>query len=94
MEEAAMTKETVVGNPEKSHREDVKVRSDSHETGRNRNRPFWENGIYVRLDRRQRERGSNNEMRDRGSHREAGLDYTARRPSRLLALLLGLNDLT
>ena len=94
MEEAAMTKETVVGDPEESHREGIKVRSDGHETGRNWNRPFWENGIYIRLECRQRERGSNNEMRDRGSHRETGLDYTARRPSRLLALLLGLNDLT
>ena len=94
MEEAAMTKKTVVRDPEKAHCEGVEVGSNGHETGRNGNRPFRENRTYFRLECGQRQRGSNNEMCDRGSHRERDLVYTARRPRRLPALPLGLNDLT
>jgi hypothetical protein len=94
MEEAAMTEETAVRDPEKSHREGVEVGSDCYETGGNWDCPFWENVTYFRLDRRKRERPSNNEMCDRGSHRETDLVYTARCPRRLPDLPLGLNDLT
>jgi hypothetical protein len=94
MEEAAMTEETVVWDPEKAHREGVQVGRDRQQTGGNGDGPFRENNTYFRLDRRKRERRSNNEMCDRGSHRETDSVYTARRPRRLLALPLGLNDLT